>query len=165
MKEPKIVITNLSDAAASFYEDDERKNFFRPIAHLSLGYGVENCKDSEADFCETVAFCNEAAKEVDAKVFVLGLCPRSITSTWLKAAELIIKGSDVRIVVIPMARVVRADHRNPIVTGTILFVDKTGLFNVVSMGEVTAEEFRLKYTEEALYFHRECLKEDYAEAP
>jgi hypothetical protein len=145
----RITVTTLHEAAASLYEEGWRNRCFNAIAHLSLGYGTAKCKDTEVDYFETIAFFVKAVKEEGSRILILGTCPRSITSSWIKAAELVIKNSEVRVVIIPIACVVQANHSNPTVDGAILFVTSFGISRIEHPGRMSASEFVEIFSREA----------------
>jgi len=148
----QITVTALHDAAAFLYRSGWREGCFNAIAHLSLGYGVAGCKDTEVDYFKTIDFLVSAVKDEGSRVLILGTCPRSITSWWIKAAELVIKGSDVKIVIIPIATViksVKSEHSDQTVDGSILFVDKSGIFRIEHPGRMLASQFIEGFSKEA----------------
>lgn len=102
-KTGRIIVTVLTDMASSLYEGVSMKDFC-PIAHLPLGYGLSDCKDREIDFYESVTAFTKIAREEGSHVFILGFGPRMIPASWIKAAELIIQGSEVKVVLIPLCK-------------------------------------------------------------
>jgi hypothetical protein len=153
MKKGRITITTLHEAAASLYDEA----CFRTIPHLSLGYGAKGCNDTEADFSETVTFLISAVKEEESPVLVLGTCPRSITSSWIKVAEIVIKSTIVKIVVIPLAVVVKKDWQDPTVNGSVIFVNDSGIFRVDHYGEILASNFVKQFSNETESLNEKLL--------
>jgi hypothetical protein len=151
----RIVVTVLHDMAGSLYEQGWRNGLFRPIAHMSLGYGSDGCKDTEVDFAESITFLVEAVNDEKSRVLVLGTCPRTITSSWIKAAELVIKGSDVKTVVIPIAKLLNRDMSNPMIDGSIIFVDKLGIFRIEKPGHMLANDFVEVFSQSARLFNQQ----------
>jgi hypothetical protein len=122
-----------------------------------LGYGANGCKDTEVEYFETIKFLIDAVKEEGSAVLILGTCPRSITSSWVKAAELVIKGSEVKVVVIPVATLLDKNN-DPTVDGSILFVDKSGIFRIEHIGKTLARDFVEKFSREAHLIDTELSK-------
>ncbi len=153
-KKGRITNTSLSDMTASFYDESGRRGYFNTIAHMPLGYGFPGNKETELDYYESIAFFTKAATEERSTIFILGFAPRQITSTWIKAAELIIKGSGVKMVLIPHAVLLDDDHNNPFVFGGLLYVQEEGITKIESFGTLKAEDFWTKIAEIAKSMNR-----------
>jgi hypothetical protein len=154
-KHGRIIVTTLSDMAAGFYETGDHYGHFRPIAHLPLAYGYPGSRETEVDFYKTVAFNAEAAREEGSRIFLLGFGPRTVTSTWIKAAELIIRDSDVKLVLVPLCKIVdKRDRSNPIINGAVLFVNKTGIFKAQAFGRLPARDFWARVADAAIKLNR-----------
>lgn len=149
MNTKRITVTALHEMAASLYAEGWRNGCFHTIPHLSLGYGVNRCKDTEVDYFRTINFLISAVKEEKSRVLILGTCPRSVTLSWIKAAELVINGSDVRLVIIPMVTIVKSDHLDPIVDGSILFISNLGISRIEHPGRMLLSEFIENLSQEA----------------
>jgi hypothetical protein len=145
----RITVTTLHEMAASLYEQGWRKGCFRTIAHLSLGYGSDGCKDTEVHYFETIKFLTEAVKEEGSRVLIFGTMPRSATSSWIKAAELVIRNGDVPIVIIPIAVMLQAISADPLIDGSVIFVNDSGITRIEHPGRMPASEFVEYFTREA----------------
>lgn len=155
-KKARITNTSLNDMATSFFEQGERKGHFNTIAHLPLGYGSSNCVDTEAECYQSISFFIKAAEDEGSKVFILGFAPQVIPALWIKTAELIIQGSEVEIILIPIAKKVR-DGWNPIILGNLLYVRDGGIFDVEQMGELRAGDFWAQVAEKAMSLNQGVL--------
>jgi hypothetical protein len=108
----------------------------------ALGYGYPGCKDTESDFYESVGDLIRIAKEEGSLVFILGYGPYSITSQWVKAAELIVRGSAVKVCLVPMCeRLDIANNSIPIVRATVLHVEERGIVKAESFKKMAANKF------------------------
>jgi hypothetical protein len=141
-KRHRVTVTALHEPDTHYFETGNRQGKFWPVAMPDLGYGCEGYKGTEATFYQSVAWLVERAKEEGSRVFILGFGPASIPSTWIKTAEMIIQGSDVRVALIPLCKMVgNRDSHNPKVHGTIIHVDKTGITKVDVIGETLLDSF------------------------
>lgn len=142
-KNGKILVTTLGEMASSQYEKPDRKNHFRPIYMPALGYGYPGCKDTESDFYESVGDLIRIAKEERSFVFILGYGPRVVTSQWVKAAELIVRGSEVKVCLVPMCEKLDSmNDRNPTLRATVLHIEEAGIVKAEFLGEkIAANKF------------------------
>lgn len=138
-KNGKILVTTLGDMAASRYEKPDRRNHFEAIYMPALGYGYPGCEDTESDFYESVGDLIRIAKEERSLVFILGYGPRVITSQWIKTAELIVRGSEVKVCLVPMCEKVGGEVKsNLTLRATVFHVEETGIVKAEFFGEKIA---------------------------
>lgn len=159
-KKCRITNSSLNDMTAMFFEQGCRKGHFNTIAHPPLGYGTKGCEDTEAECYETISFFTKVAKEEGSKVFILGFAPRFVSFLWIKTAEVIIRGSEVKTVLIPIAKIVSdGDSWNPTVVGGLLYITEEGISEIKSVGEMTVQDFWTKIAEEAMALNQKYSHE------
>lgn len=139
----RIVVTVLHEMGTMFWEEADRKEHFRTIAVMPMGYGWRKSKETEVDYCAAVDYNVCAAKEEGARVFILGFGPRMVTWAWTKMAALIIQGSKVKTVLIPLCKRIGEGGRfsNPPINGSLLFVTRDGIVKVQDFGRLPAYDF------------------------